>query len=416
MLEGVTFCDLTKMVVDHSTNALRFEAEGSVGEAVAALGRTEDVKFSPSNHRLAIADHFRDKIVVFDLALSNSVPAGKRVVLTNAIEISSSHLRRPHGLDFIDDEKIIVANREGHSCIFAVPDGATGKHEANPIAVLTSPEISSPGSVAVSMGSSGASEILICSDYSNKVSKHSFNGGASKTDNGRALLQKWIRFPDGICISEKKEWIAVSNHDTHAVFIYKNDDALGPTAKPVGLMRHYYPHGLRFVSDDQFLLATSAGSPFLNIYEASNGDWRGVRNPALTVRVLSDDDFLRCRISREDGGPKGVDVNRDMDLLVVTCENIPLQFFDLQSILQQARSNSRSAPINQATATGGGNTAKIWPELRDKVQLDYHLCLGHVTGVFTKQIRWVLTEVPILSRGLNAMRRLMRRPMIAKPF
>ena len=67
---------------------------------------------------------------------------------------------------------------------------------------------------------------------------------------------------------------------------------------------------------------------------------RGVRHPVLTIKVLSDEDYLRCRKTREDGGPKGIDINKDTNLLVVTCENKPLAFFDLTSILESARVKS----------------------------------------------------------------------------
>ena len=69
-----------------------------------------------------------------------------------------------------------------------------------------------------------------------------------------------------------------------------------------------------------------------------DSNWRGVRSPSITAKVLSDEDYLRCRISREDGGPKGLDIDEENNLLVVSCENQPLAFYDLTSILKSAGS------------------------------------------------------------------------------
>ena len=60
-----------------------------------------------------------------------------------------------------------------------------------------------------------------------------------------------------------------------------------------------------------------------------NSNWRGVRSPSITAKVLSDEDYLRCRISHEDGGLKELDIDDENNLLVVTCENQPLAFYDL---------------------------------------------------------------------------------------
>ena len=401
------------MHIDHSESRIGFEVSEKARAAVASLGRTEDVKFSPGNQRLAIADHFRDKIVVFDLSIESGL-SSKQITLTNAIEISSSYLKRPHGLDFIGDNTIIVANREGQICLFEIPAGGTGSCELSPASILTSKEISSPGSVAVSKNPEGCYEALICSDYTDKVSRHTLRfKDKSPDDDGQALLQKWIRFPDGICVSKKSDWIAVSNHDTHAVFVYKNDSGLNNMSNPDGILRHYYPHGLRFACDDRFLIATSAGSPYLNIYEAAEADWRGVRDPVLTIKVLSDEDFLRCRISREDGGPKGIDVNNDMDLMVVTCENQPLLFFDLQSILQQARSNTVERQESAATKSF---LQEKFTNVSRAVKLKHQLYLGQITATCTKQIRWLLTRAPVLSWVLNWVRRRMKRPVIVRSY
>ena len=385
-------------LVGHEVN---FEAPQHVRKAIASLGRTEDVRFSPNNRLLAIADHLRDKIVIFEVSIDPSRNS-KNVSLNSALEISSQYLRRPHGVDFIDDKRLIVANRDGQACIFEIPPGAMGDCELQPLAVLNSEDVSSPGSVAVSKNDQGVYEALICNDFTNQVTRHwlefddkcSFKGGAP-------LLKKWIQFPDGVCVSKEKRWIALSNHDTNAVFLYRNEASLNTSSTPDGILRHYYPHGLRFASDDRFILVASAGSPFVNIYEASDSDWRGVRHPVLTIKVLSDEDYLRCRKTREDGGPKGIDINKDTNLLVVTCENKPLAFFDLTSILDSARVKSGLVPSKNGYGA---------------LELKYQLYSGKIRAGCTAGVRWALCKIPTLSRLLNKGRKIWNSRYLTRPF
>jgi len=392
--------------IDLVGRQINFEAPEHVREAVASLGRTEDVKLSPSNRQLIVADHFSDRIVVFGVSIDSSRNF-KSVTLNSVTKISSKYLQRPHGLDFIDDKRIVVANRAGQACVFELPSSATDHCELEPLVIFNFHEISSPGSVAVIKNEQGAYEALICSDYTNKVTRHllEFEEGCS-VKNDRVLLNKWIQFPDGICVSKDRKWIAVSNHNTHAVFLYKNDSSLNARSAPDGILRHYYPHGLRFASADRFLIAASAGSPYVNVYQAPDSDWRGVRSPILSIKVLSNEDYLRARISREDGGPKGIDINNAMDVLVMTCEQHPLAFFELDPILKSANLQSSLASPKSVKLSGG----------RTALEVRYQLYLGKITAAFTSSIRWVLTKIPALSWLLNKGRKLWNPQFATKPF
>ena len=392
--------------IDLVGRQINFEAPQQVRKAIASLGRTEDVKLSPSNRQLIIADHFSDKIVVFGVSIDSSQNS-KHITLDSVTKISSKYLQRPHGLDFIDDKRIVVANRAGQACIFELPSNATDNCELEPLAIFKFDEISSPGSVAVIKNEQGSYEALICSDYTNKVTRHLLElGEGCSVKNDRVLLNKWIQFPDGICVSKDNKWIAVSNHNTHAVFLYKNDSSLNARSVPDGILRHYYPHGLRFVSADRFLIAASAGSPYVNVYQALDSDWRGVRSPILSIKVLSNEDYLRARISREDGGPKGIDINNAMDVLVMTCEQHPLAFFELDPILKNSRLQGSLASSKSVKLLGD----------RKALDVRYQLYLGKITAAFTNSIRWVLTKIPALSWLLNKGRKLWNPQFATKPF
>lgn len=122
----------------------------------------------------------------------------------------------------------------------------------------------------------GPSEALICNNYVHEA----------RSIKNEILLGKWLDIPDSICVSKDRQWIAVSNHNSHAIFLYENNLTLDASCRPDGILRSYYPHGVRFTSDGQFIFGASAGFPFVNVYEAGTAGWRGVRSPLVSFRVL----------------------------------------------------------------------------------------------------------------------------------
>jgi Lactonase, 7-bladed beta-propeller len=368
-----------------------YVAPKHVRDAVASLGRTEDVKFSPSNRRLAVAGFLKDKITVFDVSIAMS-QSSKSITLTGVAEISSTYLKQPHGVDFIDDEKILVANRLGQACIFELPLGATGSYELEPLAVIRSDDISTPGSVAVIRNGRGSYEALICNNYVDRVTRHRLDLGAAYSTKNKVILSKWLDVPDSICVSKDAQWIAVSNHNNHAIFLYENNPSLNASSSPDGILRSNYPHGVRFTSDGRFIFGATAGSPYVNIYEKGDATWRGVRSPLMSFRVLNNEDFLRGQDGRRgDGGTKGIDINNATNVLVTTSEIQPLAFFDLAVILEGAcslqRKGMRVSNSNHLSPNG-------WLRTQNAAQVNYELYLRQTT---TTAIRWVLKKVPVLS-------------------
>src|SRR5450755_2503785 len=103
--------------VDDVAFRIEYAAPQHVRDVISSLGHTEDVRFSPNNRRVAVAGLLENKIAIFEISITTSGNS-KNIALTSAHEISSSYLKLPHGLDFIDDEKILVANRGGQPCVF----------------------------------------------------------------------------------------------------------------------------------------------------------------------------------------------------------------------------------------------------------------------------------------------------------
>ncbi len=320
---------------------IQFSASATVSAALEDLGRTEDVKFSPDNRRLALAGFAKNKVVIVEVDIDASGAGKPSVSLTDALEITSSSLRRPHGLFFIDDQTLVVANRGQSATIFAVPPSGTSdrKFDVSPLETIGRDPIhhlKSPGSVTVSRIDRGLYELLICNNYAHYVTRHIL-----ETNEGFALrsheilLNRGLRFPDGVAVDRERRWIAISNHEAHNVCLYENTAHLNPHSKPDGALRNVnYPHGVRFTADNAFVLVADAGAPYVNVYAKGGASWKGTRYPVAAFRVMPENTYLRGRFHPQEGGPKGIDLDSGMNVLVATCAEQNLAFFDLRGVLK----------------------------------------------------------------------------------
>jgi hypothetical protein len=331
-------------VSDLKNSGLEIEctAPRSVHDVIASLGRTEDVCFSPNNRRLAVAAFTRDRIAVFDINIATSA-AGPQVALTGGVELSSPTLNSPHGLDFLDEETLIVANRAGGVAMFKLPTGEVHARSCEVQPIQTWPAggtsfLKSPSSVAVASVERGLCEILICNNSGHSVTRHHLDVGAScVVKSSEVLLRKWLDIPDGVRVSPDRRWIAVSNHGTHGVLLYENVPSLNEQADPDGILRRvHYPHGLRFSLDGRHLFVADAGAPDVHVYAEDGAGWWGVRHPAATIRIMDESLFLRGHQNPAEGGPKGLDIDAGSNVLVVTSECQPLAFFDVAALLERA--------------------------------------------------------------------------------
>ena len=334
---------MTAVDTKRSGPEIEYSAPPGVRDAVDSIARTEDVRFSPNNRRLAVAAFNLNRIVVFDIEITEAA-SGPAVALTGVVEISSADLHRPHGVDFVDDDTLIVANRSGDACVFTLPAGDPRGRicQLSPVHVMRVADfhlLASPGSVCVESGNRSLNEILICNNSGNTVTRHVLDRSSGyAVDQGRVLVQKWLDIPDGVSVSRDRRWMAVSNHNTHTVLLYENPEALRPDAHPDGLLRGVHcPHGLRFSADGRHIFVADAGAPYLHVYASDGQGWRGVRSPITSFRVMDEAQFLRGRHNRQEGGPKGLDIDNGMNVLVVTSECQPLAFFDPSAILAAAR-------------------------------------------------------------------------------
>jgi DNA-binding beta-propeller fold protein YncE len=319
---------------------IEFTASDELRKALGSLGRSEDLKFSPSSRRLAIPGFSTNRLLVIDVEIDVAA-SGKQVALTGFMDISSPNLRKPHGVSFIDDDTLIVANREGAATIFRLP--AEGMKNASfymPALQRVLGDqflrLHSPGSVAVTALGNGLYEALICNNYVHQVTRHILDGKANfAATRSEVLLNRGLSIPDGVAVNGDGRWIAISNHSEHAVYLYEKTPRLNRQSTPDGILRNVlYPHGLRFTPDDSFILVADAGVPFVHVYARNGGSWKGMRNPVGSLRVMDKGTYLKGRYNTQEGGPKGIDIDKGMNVLATTCEHQILAFFDLPPMLQ----------------------------------------------------------------------------------
>ncbi|MFO7628134.1 MAG: hypothetical protein R6W06_01185, partial [Prochlorococcaceae cyanobacterium] len=203
--------------------------------------------------------------------------------------------------------------------------------------------LDSPGSIALRPLGDGLHEVFICNNYKHYVSQHILDESDTyRPKSSSMLLRQDLQVPDGITLSPDGCWIAVSNHDRSLIHIYKSTADLNRLTQPVttlGGLR--FPHGIRFTANSKALIAADAGSPYLHVYAACGGDWAGSLQPVESYQIMDDATFLRGQVNPEEGGPKGIDIEPRANVLVASCEEQPLAFFDLDQMLNNIPESAR---------------------------------------------------------------------------
>ncbi len=328
---------------------VEFTAGAEARAAIARIGRTEDVQFSPDGGRLAVAGFSENRILILGIETNwdSDLPA---IALTGPLELESDALVLPHGLCWVDERTLIVANRQGLVAIFELPEKASpGKIRLSPVRILGTEAtdlIYTPGSVSAVSAGLDLVEVIVCNNYAHYVSRHLVDRRNSYAPiASEIIIRDGLDVPDGVMISPSGRWIAVSNHGHARVVIYRNDGELGPASHPQAVLKGVnYPHGVRFAADERTILVADAGQPFVRVYR-SDGEWAGEHEPDTSIRVVSDESFTRGAYNHYEGGPKGLDVTQDGRLMVISCHEEPFAFFDMRSAFSQG---AVATPLDRA--------------------------------------------------------------------
>ncbi len=182
-----------------------FQCSGAVSEAISRLGRTEDIRFSPDNRLLAIAGFHENKLLCLAVDIQGDADR-PRVTIESFVEITSAGIQNVHGLDFIDNRTLAVANRNSDVAIIRLPDAwlADQQVSARVLRRVKGPRwrrISSPGSVVVTRLPRGSIRILVCNNYARRVTEHLVSPKLGFFCwRNKHLLREGLNIPDGIAV------------------------------------------------------------------------------------------------------------------------------------------------------------------------------------------------------------------------
>jgi hypothetical protein len=341
---GFAMLDVSDAVRVHDDGA-RFAAgidylpSSAVRDALAALGRTEDIRFSPDNSLAALAGYGRNTCLVLTMRIEGS-NGGASIALEDFVEIHSPAIVDPHGFDFIGNDRLVIANRSGAITVFRLPQQpfngrtVTLKSERSISRIGLFHRLRTPGSVAVVLRTGGDIDVYVCNTFGRRVSSHRIKrGGVPFYTTGRVVAESGLDVPDGIAISPDKHFMAVSNHNNQCVSIFDLTAPVGPAARIAGTLNGIsYPHGLRFSPDGKALYVADAGAPLVHKFDAPDGNWAIDATPSNSVPVLSEQVFLAGRHNEQEGGPKGLDLDSSGTIMAITCEEQPLAFFSVERL------------------------------------------------------------------------------------
>ncbi len=317
-----------------------FRASNSCAEALAKVGRTEDIRVSPDGARLALVGFERNVCLFMRIA----VEAGT-IVLDDPLILHSRNFAVPHGMAFVGEGHFVVANREGKVSLHRLPGETVGVVEADAPAVLRLEhagllrEIDTPGSVIARHRGGDRYELIVANNFSHRVTRHTLRlGPPPRAGRGALMIGAGLDIPDGLALSPDGKWLAVSNHSTHEVLLYRM-----PIRRPLPRRRPDirlggcgYPHGLAFSPDGRFLLVADGGAPLVHVFQAAEagGDWRDCPSPDRSVCCLDSATYLAGRDNPKEGGPKGLEILQAHDLLLLSNEMRPFSAFRLSRVLE----------------------------------------------------------------------------------
>jgi hypothetical protein len=327
---------------------VRICAPERVKAAIGSMERTEEATFSPDGRLLAIAGFGLNRINLYAIDVTGKGRT-RTVAIPACVTLHSNVLQGPHGIAFIDQEHMAVANRDGGAYVFRIPPDPFEHDEVHlrPIRKLRSgigAKVSSPGSLACYELGDDRFRILVCNNYIHTITSHTgtlpqktrgLSRIFNRIRNDGIFLEKGLSVPDGICASPDRKWLAVSVHTSGNLHLYQLDQPLDRNTPPAAILEGVVcPHGLQFSADGNVLYAADSASPYLHLFYRRDHTWVSLPKPDKSIHILSEEQFSKGRYNAEEGGLKGIDVLHRENILVVTCEFHPLAFYDLEILPQ----------------------------------------------------------------------------------
>jgi len=139
------------------------KAGAAITAAIQRLGKTEDAQFSPSGRQLALVGLLTHRLLILDIEAGGDP---LQVHVSGALDVTSPSFKLPHGVSWIDERTVVVANRNGDVAILELPERrpASGRLELAPVRTFGADRrdlVHHPGSVSANHIGLGLIEIGI---------------------------------------------------------------------------------------------------------------------------------------------------------------------------------------------------------------------------------------------------------------
>ena len=270
---------------------------------VSSIGRSEGVHVSPNAKKVAYSSFDMNKIIVFDFVMSDY---GE--IIVEKCETYGSNLNSPHDFAWIDDETIVVANREGPAVILGISE--------NNGTLRTMEEMSNSNSVAVLKG--GGIRLFFCRT-NHRLDYCDIDKGLNTMSSGTLMPAADLKVPDGVAISPLgKKLVVTSALDDRIVILNLEDGNF------FNLGRTDRPHGVSF-NTENLILSTGGGDPFITCWDVRT---RSVR---FKLKALNEEQYA-LKYSETEGGVKGVCFCPKLKMIFATCPNAPFLVFNAKGI------------------------------------------------------------------------------------
>lgn len=323
-------------------SAVREVARSALPSEFDGPRRTEDIRFSPSGRVLAVVAT-SGELFLFEVDAS-----ARPVGVTRSATVRSGVLLSPHGVDFLDERTVVVANRQGWVTFFRLPapDAWQAEMALEPVHEMRSnwfgamgetrklgsrTIVCGPGSVRVR-----GAELFIACNKTGSVTVHpfTFRDGMITTGEGTLMARDGeLGLADGIAVSRDGRWIAVSDHAQMRVALY--DAASRTRCATLRDPELQHPHGLCFDPTGRVIYVADAGARGLHVFKCGAAGWSGMF-AASSSRIAAVEaaafQKTHATVAKEfralEGGLKGIDVSPDGRLIATTCQNQMLRFFE----------------------------------------------------------------------------------------
>jgi len=272
--------------------------------------------------------------------------SARPIAVTRSVELRSASLVSPHGIDFVRDDLVAVANRGGWVTFYIIPPVSAWRDgmSIEPIHEMGSDWFGPKGSTrksgdrAVNCGPGSVRVykqlLYVCCNNQSTVTAHPFTVRRKiiKTGAGEIVAREGLEIPDGLALSRDGRWLAVGDHNQRRITIFRRADrAPCCDLSDVDLS---HPHGICFDPTGTALYVADAGERGVHVFVSPDGWVTSMTCSSFKMPAVDEDAFRKTKESVPEihrpleGGIKGIDVDASGRIIATTCQNQMLRFFE----------------------------------------------------------------------------------------